>query len=136
MALIGYARVSTRDQNLELQLDALTHAGCELIYQEKASGALAARIGPRLQMAVGPVVCAGGLLLLSQVGAGDSYLRDVLPGVLIAMAASIPLPRAADRGNRLGLAMFRSVWSAAECAGGTRMTSCWWFGCRVPFASC
>lgn len=36
--LVGYARVSTEDQNLDLQRDALTRAGCERLFEEKESG--------------------------------------------------------------------------------------------------
>jgi EmrB/QacA subfamily drug resistance transporter len=47
------------------------------------SGALAARIGPRLQMSLGPVIIAIGLALFTRIGHSGNYLTEVLPAVLI-----------------------------------------------------
>lgn len=57
---IGYARVSTLDQNLDLQLNALRQAGCEQIYQDKISGAKTDR--PQLKR------------MLEQLRAGDEVV--------------------------------------------------------------
>jgi EmrB/QacA subfamily drug resistance transporter len=47
------------------------------------SGALAGRIGPRLQMSVGPLVIAAGLTLLTRIDREGSYLTQVLPAVTV-----------------------------------------------------
>lgn len=54
-----------------------------LLLGSSRAGAMAARIGPRLPLTVGPVVAAAGLLLLRRVGPGASYWTDVLPGVVL-----------------------------------------------------
>jgi EmrB/QacA subfamily drug resistance transporter len=55
------------------------------------SGALAARIGPRVQLVAGPLVCAAGLVALLRLDAHHrSYLVDILPGVL-AFAVGLTL---------------------------------------------
>jgi EmrB/QacA subfamily drug resistance transporter len=47
------------------------------------SGALAQRIGPRLQLTVGPLLLAAGMLVMATIGPGDSYRTSVLPAVLV-----------------------------------------------------
>ncbi|MEV6495851.1 MFS transporter, partial [Actinoplanes sp. NPDC051633] len=47
------------------------------------AGALGQRIGPRIPMTAGPIVCAAGLVMLSFVGAGASYWTRVLPAVIV-----------------------------------------------------
>ena len=48
---LGYARVSTEDQNLEIQRGRLSEAGCEMMFEEKISGA--ARGRPELEKLMG-----------------------------------------------------------------------------------
>ncbi|WP_104165256.1 MFS transporter [Arthrobacter sp. SX1312] len=47
------------------------------------AGALSSRIGPRMPMAVGPLLCAAALVLMLRIGPGASYLLDVLPSVIV-----------------------------------------------------
>jgi len=54
--LIGYARVSTQEQNLTLQRDALTQAGCQRVFEDTVSSARADRPG----FDEGPGDAAGG----------------------------------------------------------------------------
>ncbi|MFI5796873.1 MFS transporter [Streptomyces sp. NPDC051677] len=47
------------------------------------SGELGERIGPRIPLTVGPLLCAAGMLLMLRVGENASYVADVLPAVLV-----------------------------------------------------
>jgi DNA invertase Pin-like site-specific DNA recombinase len=84
---IGYARVSSTDQNLELQLSALHQAGCGRIYQEKISGAKRER--PELQRLLDQlrpddivVVCK-----LDRLARSTRHLLDLVESIRVAQAS-------------------------------------------------
>jgi EmrB/QacA subfamily drug resistance transporter len=79
--LVVHLQVVAGFSPLVAGLALLPVTGAMLLLSPRA-GALAARIGPRLPMTVGPLLCAGGVLLLSRIGAEASYVVDVLPGVV------------------------------------------------------
>ena len=78
MASIGYARISTGDQTLDLQRDALREAGCLDIYEEQASGARVAR--PVLAAAMR--ACRAGdvfvIWKLDRLGRNTTHLLEIV----------------------------------------------------------
>jgi DNA invertase Pin-like site-specific DNA recombinase len=109
---IGYARVSTDDQNLALQLDALHAAGCEKVFDDTASGARANRKGlaPALDAcATGEVLTVWklnrlGRTLLDLVALVEPFKkRNVGLKVLTGVGASIDTTKLE---GRLFFAMF------------------------------
>ena len=73
--LVGYARVSTQDQDTAAQIGALTSAGCELIFQEKATGARWDR--PELHRLLGQLR-KGVVLVVWKLDRFSRSLKDVL----------------------------------------------------------
>jgi predicted MFS family arabinose efflux permease len=55
------------------------------------SGDLAQRIGPRIPLTVGPLLCAAGMLLMLRVGPDAAYVSDVLPALLVMGAGMVTL---------------------------------------------
>ena len=89
------------------------------------SGALAARIGPRLQMTVGPLLVAAGTLLMTRIEAGATYVSDVLPAVVVmglglattvAPLTSTALSAAEDRYAGVASGVNTTVARAAQLA--------------------
>jgi EmrB/QacA subfamily drug resistance transporter len=54
-----------------------------MLFLSARSGALASRIGPRLQMSLGPLVVAVGMILFARIDASGDYVLQVLPAVLV-----------------------------------------------------
>src|SRR3954471_2350107 len=73
--LVGYARVSTTDQTLDLQQDALTKAGCTKIFTDIASGAQAERKGLIDALSY---VRAGDILVVWKLDRLGRSLKDLI----------------------------------------------------------
>ncbi|RIY05805.1 recombinase family protein [Hymenobacter rubripertinctus] len=111
---IGYARVSTRDQNLELQLDALTQAGCGTIFQEKVSGATTAR--PELDKLLASLRQGDTVYIykLDRLGRSLKHLLDMVAELEFKGVGLVSLTDAINTASAQGRLVFNLFASLAE----------------------
>lgn len=111
---IGYARVSTRDQNLDLQLDALKRAGCERIYQDVASGSTTAR--PALDELLGQLRAGDVLVIwkLDRMGRSLKHLVELVGNLIERKVALLSLNDPIDTTSAQGRLVFNLFASLAE----------------------
>jgi DNA invertase Pin-like site-specific DNA recombinase len=112
--LIGYARVSTQDQNPALQLDALKAAGCEKLFVEKASGAQRDR--PELLAAL-DYLRAGDSLVVWKLDRLARSLKQLIETVELLESRSIglrSLTEAIDTTTAGGKLVFHVFGALAE----------------------
>ncbi len=111
---IGYARVSTQDQNLALQLEALSKAGCKKVFDDKISGSHAERPGLTKALAI---LREGDTLVvwkLDRLGRSVKNLVDLV-GELHKQAVQFKsLTDAIDTGTPSGRFFFHVMASLAE----------------------
>ena len=113
---IGYARVSTDDQSLNLQLDALRAAGCECIFTDKLGGKSRKRPGLVKAMSA----CANGSQLvvwrLDRLGRNFRHLVDIADELRERSVHLISLSEGIDTSSNVGEIIFRlmSVFSDFE----------------------
>lgn len=112
--LIGYARVSTQDQNLELQREALTRAGCRKIFEDKVSGTRADR--PGLAKALEILREDDTLVVwkLDRLGRSVKQLVDLVGELHKQGAQFKSLTDAIDTGTPSGRFFFHVMASLAE----------------------
>ena len=80
--LVAFLQISMGYTPIEAGSASLPVTGLMLAFSA-SSGALAQRIGPRLPLTVGPLVIAVGLVLMSMIEPGDSYVTGILPSVIV-----------------------------------------------------
>lgn len=112
--LFGYARVSTADQNLDLQRDALTKAGCEKNFTDVASGALSDRQG--LQEAIEHVRPGDVLVVwrLDRLGRSLQHLLEVVGSLHERGVGFRSLSEALDTTTSGGKLVFQIFGALAE----------------------